>query len=129
MHASDAPPAKAYDVGPNITFRNLAITYEGGGAAEDVHITPRHNSTQYQPRMLGVRPAYALFLRRVTGTVLRALLDAWARDFAEGILSVGDVHCAMGAFSKSIFPLWMWVRNNSKAHSLSAFIDYAVCSL
>eukprot|EP00041_Stephanoeca_diplocostata_P034694 m.1196427 g.1196427 ORF g.1196427 m.1196427 type:complete len:345 (+) comp24563_c0_seq70:827-1861(+) len=86
------PTPEIYNIGPNITVRNLSVVTTGGGAAEDVHTDPPHNSSYYQPRMLGVRPAYAMFLRRVIGlTIANTSLTYSTTDYRPAFV-LDNVH-------------------------------------
>lgn len=46
----------------NVTFRNIRITYKGGGTTDQAKIAPPYPSN-YSPRFLGVRPASGFYCR------------------------------------------------------------------
>ena len=54
----------------NIILENVIITYKGGGKAEDAQAVPAY-SDNYNPRKLGVRPAYGFYVRHVRGLTFR----------------------------------------------------------
>jgi hypothetical protein len=54
----------------NITLENVKITYKGGEKKKAAEIVPPY-PMQYQPRELGVRPAYGFFVRHARGLVFR----------------------------------------------------------
>lgn len=46
----------------DVVFKNVSITYKGGGSWEDSYIEPPY-SDEYSPRSLGTRPASVLYIR------------------------------------------------------------------
>jgi hypothetical protein len=54
----------------NILLENVTITYPGGGTVEQASLNPPY-PTDYNPRMLGPRPAYGFYVRHVRGLVFR----------------------------------------------------------
>eukprot|EP00035_Acanthoeca_spectabilis_P014309 m.272084 g.272084 ORF g.272084 m.272084 type:complete len:475 (-) comp16106_c1_seq11:2097-3521(-) len=91
-------------IGPNVTFENLQLTFQGGGESIDINSTCPHNRTHWM-MVDEVRPAYGFFLRNAVGVTFRGvdirfekqdnrpcvLLDS-ARD-----ISFDTFHCRRGA--------------------------------
>ena len=50
-----------YTIG-NVTFKNVSITYKGGGTWQDSEIVPPYTN-EYAPRMLGKRPSSVFYIR------------------------------------------------------------------
>jgi hypothetical protein len=72
---------RVHDVGPGISVQFANYTVKGRGLAEDVALNPPHSPTDYTPRSLGVRPSFALFLRRCVGVTFGELFVDWeAKD-------------------------------------------------
>lgn len=59
-------------VGPNLTFRNVNLTYKGGGLPGDVNASCPHVWNHWF-MVDEVRPAYAFFLRNTIGVTFDAV--------------------------------------------------------
>jgi hypothetical protein len=92
----------------NVTFEDLDLTLPGGRAATDPNVVPT-DSTDYNPRSLGVRPAYGFYLHNVdgirfVGTALRlAAEDGRPAFIANGASNVDLRHVTVQRGSGSPF--------------------------
>jgi polygalacturonase len=74
----------------NIVLENVTITYPGGGKAELAEVNPPYPS-EYNPRMLGPRPAYGFYVRHVRGLVFRNVKVGFENADPRPAIAVKDV--------------------------------------
>jgi hypothetical protein len=75
----------------NILLENVTITYQGGGSAAEAQAVPPY-PTNYNPRQLGPRPAYAFYVRHVRGLEFRNVQVALQAPDARPAFAVSDVN-------------------------------------
>lgn len=80
----------AHLVGPDITFTNVDLSQcsQGGHTTSDASREPPHKADTYQPRYLGVRPAYGLFVRNADNVSFTGLKLGWDSGAVDGRPSV-----------------------------------------
>ena len=67
----------------DVRFEDVTVTYKGGGAQSDTALDPAHDPNDGGPRIMGVRPAYGLWLRHAAGVQLTRValgIEAGADD-------------------------------------------------
>ncbi len=74
----------------NIVLENVTITYPGGGTVEQASLNPPYPN-DYNPRMLGPRPAYGFYVRHVRGLVFRNVKVGFENADPRPAFAVSDV--------------------------------------
>jgi polygalacturonase len=74
----------------NILLENVTITYPGGGSSELASVNPPY-ATDYNPRMLGPRPAYGFYVRHVRGLVFRNVKVGFENADPRPAFAISDV--------------------------------------
>lgn len=86
-----------------VTLRNIRLTYDGGGTAEDAALVPPEVATAYpEPSMFGTLPSWGLWVRHAKDITIDGLTLATAKPDARPPFKVEDA----SGLTVTRTPLW-----------------------